>query len=167
MRRLTLPIAAFLVALALAPTARGLNPQIAGLQIALRERGLYPEPIDAVQGPKTVRAVRTFQRRHRLVVDGIAGPRTLTALGLTGRRPSARGAAGVLERIARCESGGNPRAVSANGRYFGKYQFSRATWSAVGGRGNPARASEAEQDRRALILYRRHGAAPWPACGRR
>ena len=101
------------------------------------------------------------------MVDGIAGAQTLAALGLTGRRPSARGAAGMLERIARCESGGNPRAVSANGRYFGKYQFSRATWRAVGGRGNPARASEAEQDRRALILYRREGAAPWPACGRR
>ena len=84
-RRLTLPIAAFLVALALAPTARGFNPQIAGLQIALRERGLYPGPIDAVQGPKTVRAVRTFQRRHRLVVDGIGGPRTRAALGTRGR----------------------------------------------------------------------------------
>jgi Transglycosylase SLT domain/Putative peptidoglycan binding domain len=84
-RRLTLPVAAFLVALALAPTARGFNPQIAGLQIALRERGLYPGPIDAVQGPKTVRAVRTFQRRHGLAVDGIAGPRTRAALGTRGR----------------------------------------------------------------------------------
>jgi hypothetical protein len=84
-RRLTLPIAAFLVALALAPTARGSNPQIAGLQIALRERGLYLGPIDAVQGPRTVRAVRAFQRRHRLAVDGIAGPRTRAALGARGR----------------------------------------------------------------------------------
>jgi hypothetical protein len=84
-RRLTLPVAALLVALALAPTARGFNPQIAGLQIALRERGLYPGPIDAVQGPKTVRAVRTFQRRHRLAVDGIGGPRTRAALGTRGR----------------------------------------------------------------------------------
>jgi hypothetical protein len=84
-RRLTLPIAVFLVALALAPTARGWNPQIAGLQIALRERGLYLGPIDAVQGPRTVRAVRAFQRRHRLAVDGIAGPRTRAALGAHGR----------------------------------------------------------------------------------
>jgi peptidoglycan hydrolase-like protein with peptidoglycan-binding domain len=82
---LTLLVAASLVALMLAPTAWGFNPQIAGLQIALRERGLYPGPIDAVQGPKTVRAVRTFQRRHRLAVDGIAGPRTRAALGPRGR----------------------------------------------------------------------------------
>lgn len=71
-----------------------------------------------------------------------------------------------LERIARCESGGNPRAVSANGMYRGKYQFSRATWRTVGGKGDPAAASEAEQDRRAAMLYRRSGPAPWPVCGR-
>jgi hypothetical protein len=83
--RSTLLVAASLVALALAPTARGFNPQVAGLQIALHQRGLYPGPIDAVQGPKTVRAVRTFQHRHRLAVDGIAGPRTRAALGSRGR----------------------------------------------------------------------------------
>jgi peptidoglycan hydrolase-like protein with peptidoglycan-binding domain len=124
-------------------------------------------PADGIYGPQTRRAVRRFQRANGLVVDGIAGPQTLAALGLTARQSSAEDAAAVLERIAQCESGGNPRAVSANGRYFGKYQFSRATWRAVGGRGNPARASEAEQDRRALILYQREGTAPWPVCGRR
>ncbi len=71
-----------------------------------------------------------------------------------------------LERIARCESGGNPRAISANGLYRGKYQFLRSTWRSVGGKGDPAKASEAEQDRRAAALYRREGATPWPVCGR-
>jgi lysozyme family protein len=123
-------------------------------------------PADGIYGPQTRRAVRRFQRARGLVVDGIAGPQTLAALGLRARKAARRGARAVLERIARCESGGNPRAVSANRRYFGKYQFSRATWRAVGGRGNPARASEAEQDKRALILYRREGTAPWPVCGR-
>ena len=74
MSRLTLTIAVALAALALAPTAGAINPQIAGVQIALRQHGLYRGPIDAVQGPKTVRAVRVFQRRHRLAVDGVAGP---------------------------------------------------------------------------------------------
>jgi hypothetical protein len=83
--RLTVTVAAAVAALALAPSARAFNPQIAGLQIALREQGLYRGAIDGVQGPKTVRAVRTFQRRHRLVVDGIAGPRTRAALGSRGR----------------------------------------------------------------------------------
>jgi transglycosylase-like protein len=71
-----------------------------------------------------------------------------------------------LAAIARCESGGDPRAVSANGTYRGKYQFSIATWRTVGGSGDPAEASETEQDRRAAMLLRRHGAGQWPVCGR-
>jgi peptidoglycan hydrolase CwlO-like protein len=73
--------------------------------------------------------------------------------------------AAALERIAQCESGGNPRAVSSNGLYFGKYQFSLGTWQGVGGQGNPAEAPEEEQDRRAAMLYAQSGAAPWPLCG--
>jgi hypothetical protein len=122
-------------------------------------------PADGVYGPQTRRAVRRFQRANGLLVDGIAGPQTLAALGLSSRT-AARGSsnAAVLERIALCESGGDPTAVSPDGRYFGKYQFSRATWRSVGGRGNPAAASEAEQDRRAAILYKQRGTAPWPNC---
>ena len=70
-----------------------------------------------------------------------------------------------LARIAQCESGGNPRAVSASGLYRGKYQFDIATWESVGGTGDPIDASEAEQDLRAEILYERRGPAPWPVCG--
>jgi septal ring factor EnvC (AmiA/AmiB activator) len=73
----------------------------------------------------------------------------------------------VLDRIADCESGGNPRAVSASGQYRGKYQFDQGTWEGVGGTGDPAAASEAEQDRRAAMLYARSGPAPWPVCGYR
>jgi hypothetical protein len=68
-------------------------------------------------------------------------------------------------RIARCESGGNPRAVSANGTYRGKYQFDRQTWHSIGGHGDPAHAPERVQDRLALRLYRQRGTSPWPACG--
>lgn len=72
----------------------------------------------------------------------------------------------VLESIANCESHGNPRAISAGGAYRGKYQFSYSTWAAVGGDGDPAAASEIEQDRRAAILYRTSGSGHWPVCGR-
>jgi LysM repeat protein len=82
--RLTFVAAAAFAALALAPAAGALNPQIAGLQIALRQHGLYRGPIDGVQGPKTVRAVRAFQKRQGLTVDGLAGPRTRAALGSRG-----------------------------------------------------------------------------------
>ena len=127
--------------------------------------------VDGVFGPQTERAVKRFQSRHDLVPDGIVGPLTRAALGLrpfsarsvrrTGR--SVRLPA-VLRRIAQCESGGNPRAVSPGGRYRGKYQFSRETWRALGGRGDPAEAPEWLQDRMALKLYRQSGTAPWPNC---
>jgi hypothetical protein len=69
-----------------------------------------------------------------------------------------------LKQIAQCESGGNPRAISPDGKYRGKYQFSRPTWRSVGGHGDPAKASEYEQDKRALKLYHERGTAPWPNC---
>ena len=71
-----------------------------------------------------------------------------------------------LEAIAECESGGDPRAISSGGTYRGKYQFSFSTWRSVGGTGDPAAASETEQDRRAAKLYRTGGPGHWPVCGR-
>jgi transglycosylase-like protein len=71
----------------------------------------------------------------------------------------------ALQAIAACESGGNPHAIGGGGAYRGKYQFSPSTWSSVGGSGDPAAASEAEQDRRAAMLYARTGASSWPVCG--
>ena len=71
----------------------------------------------------------------------------------------------TLEAIASCESGGNPAAVSADGSYRGKYQFSFETWAAVGGSGDPAAAPEDEQDYRAALLYAQSGSSPWPVCG--
>jgi Transglycosylase SLT domain/Putative peptidoglycan binding domain len=82
--RLLVALAVLTAALALAPAA-GANPQIAGLQIALRQQGLYRGAIDGIQGPQTRQAIRVFQRRHGLAVDGLAGPRTRRALGLLGR----------------------------------------------------------------------------------
>jgi len=71
----------------------------------------------------------------------------------------------TLESIASCESGGDPTAVSSNGSYRGKYQFDYGTWESVGGSGDPAAASEAEQDYRAALLYTQSGSSPWPICG--
>lgn len=72
----------------------------------------------------------------------------------------------TLSAIAACESGGNPRAVSANGTYRGLFQFDYGTWASVGGSGDPAAASAAEQYARAAALYARSGSSPWPVCGR-
>lgn len=71
----------------------------------------------------------------------------------------------TLDAIGACESGGDPTAVSSGGTYRGKYQFDYGTWESVGGSGDPAAASEQEQDYRAAVLYSRAGSSPWPICG--
>jgi resuscitation-promoting factor RpfB len=66
--------------------------------------------------------------------------------------------------VAKCESGGNPRAVNPAG-YYGLFQFSLPTWRSVGGTGNPIDASPEEQLMRAQMLYARSGPGQW-GCSR-
>ena len=83
MRRFAvLALTAALVAPAAAHAAG--NPQIAGLQVALRAHGLYLAQIDGISGPKTAAAIHAFQRKHGLHV-GLADARTRRALGPLGR----------------------------------------------------------------------------------
>ena len=85
--RLIVTLLLAVAALAVAPAAfaSGRNAQTAGLQVALRAQGLYRGSIDAIAGPGTVAAVRTFQRSHGLRVTGLADARTRRALGPLGR----------------------------------------------------------------------------------
>ena len=163
--------AGVLVASAGAVAQRDVSPG-AGMSpdtIAAAQRALGVSA-DGIVGPRTRAAAKRFQRRNGLSVDGVIGPQTLKALGIENvavagmRARSSWGVNPVLQRIAACESSGDPAAVSADGRYRGKYQFSAQTWSALGGSGDPARASEAEQDRMAAKLLRRAGTSPWPSC---
>jgi peptidoglycan hydrolase-like protein with peptidoglycan-binding domain len=129
-------------------------------------------------GAGTQRAVKRFQKRSHITADGVVGPATRQALKLRpfsarsvlrGKKktaPPSGNVPAVLQQIAQCESGGDPTAVSKDGRYYGKYQFSKATWKAQGGQGeNPAEAPESEQDRVAVKLYKASGTASWPTCG--
>jgi hypothetical protein len=151
--------------------AGGSGSSSSGVSVAALQRALGV-PADGVYGPQTKRAVMAFQRSHGLLVDGVVGPQTLRALGLgggsldTGASGQGGASSSTLERIAECESGGNPDAVSPTGQYRGKYQFSRATWRSLGGSGDPARAPESEQDHMAALLLSRSGTAAWPVCGR-
>src|SRR5689334_944257 len=143
-----------------------------GTSISAIQRALGVR-VTGVYDSRTKRAVRAFQRRHGLQVDGVVGPKTLAALGLRSGGGSADQSQGgqtdssvsaKLEQIAQCESGGNPKAVSPDGQYRGKYQFDRQTWASLGGSGDPADAPESEQDRLAAQLYRERGASSWPNC---
>jgi peptidoglycan hydrolase-like protein with peptidoglycan-binding domain len=76
----------FVLALWLAPAAAArVDPQVAGLQVALRAFGVYGGPVDGIAGPATKRGVMRFQRRAGLAADGKAGPATRRAFGPLGR----------------------------------------------------------------------------------
>lgn len=66
--------------------------------------------------------------------------------------------------LAQCESGGNPSAVSANGSYYGLYQFSLSTWQSLGGTGLPSEADVETQTEMAKKLQERSGWGQWPHC---
>jgi len=56
------------------------GPDVAEAQCLLRRAGISPGGIDGIFGPLTRRAVRDFQKRSRLAVDGRVGPHTWKAL---------------------------------------------------------------------------------------
>jgi peptidoglycan hydrolase-like protein with peptidoglycan-binding domain len=175
----TLAVAVFSITAAGALAQDAATPLAPGVQSTDTVRALQQKlgvSADGVYGPRTRAAVKRFQRAHGLAPDGVAGPQTLAALGVgtatkakqaddSSAAASSGDAAATLQRIAQCESGGNPSAVSADGTYRGKYQFDRETWRAMGGSGDPADAPEAEQDRIAAALLAQRGTAPWPVCG--
>ena len=73
-------------ALALAAPALGSrDADVAALQVALRARGFYGGTIDGVRGPLTTRAVKRFELRAGLPVDGTSGRAVRSALGSYGR----------------------------------------------------------------------------------
>jgi peptidoglycan hydrolase-like protein with peptidoglycan-binding domain len=89
MARMAIASAAALAAICLAPAgAYGAgNVSVAALQVALHARSLYGGTIDGYMGPQTRAAIRRFERRKGLPVDGIAGPRVRRKLGRLGRPP--------------------------------------------------------------------------------
>ena len=71
--------------------------------------------------------------------------------------------------LARCESSGNPRAVSRTGKYRGAFQMDSSFWRTYGGRRyatRPDLATYAEQLAVAQRGYAARGRSPWPYCGR-
>jgi hypothetical protein len=70
------------------------------------------------------------------------------------------------QTLRMCESSNRTNAVSRTGKYRGLYQFDLPTWESVGGVGDPAKATRAEQHKRAMILHSKRGWKPWPECGK-
>lgn len=57
--------------------------QVRTLQTKLKNWGYYTGSVDGIFGAKTTTAVKYFQRRNGLTVDGIVGKKTAAALGMS------------------------------------------------------------------------------------
>lgn len=56
--------------------------EVIRIQTRLKQWGYYTGAVDGIYGYKTYQAVRLFQSKNGLKVDGVCGPQTLAAIGL-------------------------------------------------------------------------------------
>ena len=88
--------------------------EVTQIQTKLKRWGYYSGNIDGIYGTQTLNAVKYFQRKNRLTVDGIAGPKTLAAMGITGSSNNSNSAnvtssaLNLLARLIYAESRGEP-----------------------------------------------------------
>ena len=57
--------------------------EVRQIQTKLKRWGYYNGNVDGIYGSQTLEAVKYFQRKNGLTVDGIAGPATLKAMGIS------------------------------------------------------------------------------------
>ena len=57
--------------------------EVRQIQEKLKRWGYYSGNVDGIYGSQTMEAVKAFQRKNGLTVDGIAGTKTLAAMGIT------------------------------------------------------------------------------------
>ena len=86
--------------------------QVRIIQSKLKNWGYYDGTVDGVFGSQTTQAVKYFQRKNGLTADGIVGPATLRALGMSdgGSNTSASQSASLdlLARVISAEARGEP-----------------------------------------------------------
>ena len=85
--------------------------EVTAIQKKLKNWGYYTGSVDGIYGSRTEAAVRYFQRKNGLVVDGIAGKKTLAAMGIQSSSSTSSGgsaggfSSGDINLIARAVYG--------------------------------------------------------------
>ena len=76
--------------------------EVRQIQTKLKRWGYYSGNVDGIYGTQTVNAVKYFQRKNGLQVDGIAGKQTLAAMGIfTSSGSSSSSSSNNLNLLAR------------------------------------------------------------------
>lgn len=92
--------------------------EVVKIQTKLKNWGYYKGKVDGIYGQQTYEAVKYFQRKNGLTVDGIAGPKTLAAMGISSGGSGSSGGYGgygaadyeLLARVISAEGRGEPYA---------------------------------------------------------
>lgn len=85
--------------------------EVTAIQTKLHEMGYYNDKVDGIFGSGTKNALMSFQKDNGLSADGIAGTKTLQALGITASSSSgdfSESEIALLARIISAESRGEP-----------------------------------------------------------
>lgn len=87
--------------------------EVRQIQTKLKRWGYYYGSVDGIYGSQTLKAVKWFQSKNGLTVDGIAGPKTLAAMGITGATNNTGGTASnsdltLLAHLVYAEARGEP-----------------------------------------------------------
>ena len=87
--------------------------EVRQIQTKLKRWGYYKGNVDGIYGSQTLEAVRYFQRKNGLSVDGIAGPATLKALGINSSSNSSGSTSNnsnlnLLSKVVYSEARGEP-----------------------------------------------------------
>lgn len=87
--------------------------EVKQIQTKLKNWGYYNGSVDGIYGSKTVEAVKYFQRKNGLTADGIAGSKTLSAMGINNSGSSGATASNdsnlnLLSRLIYGEARGEP-----------------------------------------------------------
>ena len=89
--------------------------EVTQIQTKLKRWGYYNGNIDGIYGTQTLEAVKYFQRKNGLAVDGIAGPNTLKAMGIMTSSSSGSSSSStnsndlnLLARVVYAEARGEP-----------------------------------------------------------
>lgn len=80
------------------------------IQTKLKQWGYYTGSVDGIYGSATVKAVRYFQQKNGLTVDGKCGSQTLAALGIQSSQTTSQSSGDVelLARLISAEARGEP-----------------------------------------------------------
>ena len=87
--------------------------EVTQIQTKLKRWGYYNGNVDGIYGSQTLAAVKYFQRKNGLTVDGIAGPATLRAMGIFTSSSSSSSSSNssnlnLLARVVYGEARGEP-----------------------------------------------------------